>query len=290
MKARTLARVRPATVRTTRREFSATNLGPEAVGPALDPFIGIDHFVMRVPVFPPHPHAGFSALTYLFEDAEGPFTNRDSLGHSLLIHPGELHWTTAGRGVIHEEIPRDVGSRVHGLQIFVNLRAADKLAPPSVHHVAGDAIPVRVSPGLRARVVVGRSGDAVAAFTPPTSVFLGDLFLEPGAVFDHVLPRADNAFVYVLSGALEAPGSGPAASVGAGHVGAFAADGDAIVVRATHATHAVLFAGAPLHEPMAASGPFVMSSEAQLREAFAAYRSGRMGHLAATKTDAWLSS
>jgi redox-sensitive bicupin YhaK (pirin superfamily) len=288
MSPRPLALVRPATVRTNRPEFSASNIGPSVVGEAIDPFIGIDHFVMRVPVFPPHPHAGFSAVTYLFEDAEGPFTNRDSLGNALLIHPGELHWTTAGRGILHEEIPRDVGTRVHGLQIFVNLRAEAKLSAPSVHHRSNAEIPVRSGPGLRARVLLGSSGAVSVDFAPPTAVTLLDVFLEAGATFEHALHRDEHAFVYVITGQLDAVGPSAARTLSAGEVGVFAPAGDAIVARAPRPTHAILFAGAPLREPMAASGPFVMSTEQQLREAFSAYRSGRMGHLEPTATDAWL--
>lgn len=90
--------------------------------PALtDPFLGIDHAWMSAPTFPPHPHAGFSAVTYLFLDSETGIANRDSLGNSTPIEPGGLHWTAAGRGVVHEENPAVLGSTAHLLQIFANL-------------------------------------------------------------------------------------------------------------------------------------------------------------------------
>src|SRR5207253_5326412 len=91
----------------------------------LDPFLGIDHFSMRVPRSPPHPHAGFCALTYVFEDSEGALVSRDSLGHTSVVHPRDLCWTTAGRGIVHEEVPES-GRVVHGLQVFVNLPAGTR--------------------------------------------------------------------------------------------------------------------------------------------------------------------
>ena len=87
----------------------------------LDPFMGIDHAWMSAPTFPPHPHAGFSAVTYLFLDSETGIANRDSNGNRTLIEPGGLHWTAAGSGVVHEENPAVLGSTTHLLQIFVNL-------------------------------------------------------------------------------------------------------------------------------------------------------------------------
>src|SRR5437773_2520808 len=101
----------------------------------LDPFLGIDCFTMRVPRSPPHPHAGFCALTYLFDDAEGGLVARDSLGHTTRLEPGDLAWTTAGRGLVHEEVPASPDRAARGLQIFVNLPAELKRVPPRVLHL-----------------------------------------------------------------------------------------------------------------------------------------------------------
>jgi hypothetical protein len=100
-------------------------------GVSLDPFLSVDHFRMSQPTFPPHPHAGFSAVTYMFEDSPGGFINRDSLGDVSRIGPGALHWTQAARGMMHEEIPERRGVEGHGLQMFVNLRADHKQPPPA---------------------------------------------------------------------------------------------------------------------------------------------------------------
>jgi redox-sensitive bicupin YhaK (pirin superfamily) len=105
-----------ATKRPGSHEFSAANVSATSVSADLDSVIAIDHFHMRAPVFAPHPHAGFSAVTYLFEDGEGEFENRDSLGHHIVAQPGAAIWTVAGSGVMHEEFPRTQGKLSHGLQ------------------------------------------------------------------------------------------------------------------------------------------------------------------------------
>jgi redox-sensitive bicupin YhaK (pirin superfamily) len=113
---------------------------------SLDPFMMVDHFVMDEPTFMPHPHAGFSAVTYLFEDSEGGIANRDSLGHALHIAPGGLLWTQAGSGVLHEELPVQRGLGTHGLQIFVNSAIAHKDKPAQVFERRAEdivAVPVQ---------------------------------------------------------------------------------------------------------------------------------------------------
>jgi redox-sensitive bicupin YhaK (pirin superfamily) len=109
----------------------------------LDPFIMVDHFRMREAVFAPHPHAGFSAVTYLFDDSATGLISRDSLGGEHAIPPGGLHWTLAGRGVMHDEFPAAPGLEAHGLQIFVNLPADQKLRAPSVMRLSPEQMPRR---------------------------------------------------------------------------------------------------------------------------------------------------
>ncbi|MFB2920991.1 MULTISPECIES: pirin family protein [Aerosakkonema] len=102
-----------------RNGFSDYNLHDQ-LGVSLDPFLNLVDFHMSQPTFKPHPHAGFSAVTYMFEDSEGAFINRDSLGDRSRIAPGDLHWTQAGSGMLHEEVPERAGVDCHGLQMFVN--------------------------------------------------------------------------------------------------------------------------------------------------------------------------
>lgn len=128
----------------------------------------IDHFHMSQPIFPPHPHAGFSAVTLMFEDSEGSFTNRDTLSEKVVpIHPGDVHWTTAARypllylnsyrGLMHEEIPVKKGVDSHGLQIFANLAAKDKLIDPRADHLDAKETLIHEKDGARVRVLTGEA-------------------------------------------------------------------------------------------------------------------------------------
>lgn len=108
----------------------------------IDPFLGVDHAWISAPTFPPHPHAGFSAVSYLFLDSETGIVNRDSLGHQNLIQPGGLHWTKAARGIVHEEVPAETGKTTHMLQIFVNLAAAKQQDAPEALSLSPQDVPV----------------------------------------------------------------------------------------------------------------------------------------------------
>eukprot|EP00903_Cladosiphon_okamuranus_P005214 g5212.t1 len=122
----------------------------------MDPFIMVDHYTMTEPTFGAHPHAGLSAVTVLFEDTEGKFNNRDSLGNDFDINPGDLYWLNAGSGAIHDEAPRK-GASIHGLQIFVNLPGRMKHQAPSSLHVKREDMPTLKGQGYRVRLVLGRS-------------------------------------------------------------------------------------------------------------------------------------
>lgn len=147
----------------------------------IDPFIGVDHAWMSQPTFPPHPHAGFSAVSYVFLDSETGIRNSDSIGTRHLIQPGGLHWTTAGQGVVHEEVPDEPGKTVHSLQIFVDLPPGKKDVDPFALSLEPQDVPVVHLPGAKVRVPLGRYGDAVSPLRPPTNVDLLDISLEGGA-------------------------------------------------------------------------------------------------------------
>lgn len=249
----------------------------------LDPFLNLDDFVMSEPTFPPHPHAGFSAVTYMFEDSAGSFVNRDSLGDPRFIAPGALHWTQAARGMMHEERPSEPGTRCHGLQMFVNLRSDHKNAAPRAFHVAAAEIPeVRPTPGARVRVLVGAC-DGVASpldelLTPIT--FL-DVHLETGAVLELDAPAASTAFALVVRGTGLAGRQGQETSLAVHAAAGFSSDGDVVRLVGGEGGLQVLFgAGAPLREPVVFGGPFVMTSTEEVRAAEQRFRRGEMGKLA----------
>jgi redox-sensitive bicupin YhaK (pirin superfamily) len=245
----------------------------------LDPFLGIDHFTLRVPRSPPHPHAGFCALTYVLDDSEGSLVTRDSLGHAAILRPGDLCWTTAGRGIVHEEVPAQPGVPVHGLQVFVNIPSGLKRMPASVQYLDARSVPVLRAPGgARARVVVGRSGDCVSPLLTPAEVSLVDVTAPPGGRFEHPLDPAETAMALVLAG--NGFCSPTSRMLRAGEVGSFARDGDRLEVRAGRSgIRIAIFAGRALREPIVAGGPFIMSTDDELEQAMGDYRSGRMGSL-----------
>jgi redox-sensitive bicupin YhaK (pirin superfamily) len=247
----------------------------------LDPFLGMDCFAMRVPRSPPHPHAGFCAVTYLFKDSEGGLVSRDSLGHSFVIRPGDLCWTTAGRGIVHEEVPETPDRAARGLQIFVNLPADRKRDTPSVSHVDRCDVPVVTWGDGRARVLVGQIGAVASPIAAPHPVTLLDVELDPGGQFEHALPADESVTAWVLQG--HGVFGRAHRSLRCREACAFLHDGGRIEMRAgRHGMRVAVFAGRPLGEPVVARGPFIMSTDEELEEAYRDFRLGRMGKLAAS--------
>lgn len=257
--------------------FTATSLRA-ATGFPLDPFLNVDHFRMSQPTFPPHPHAGFSAVTVIFEDSPGSFVNRDSLGDVSRIGPGALHWTQAGRGMMHEEVPERRGVEGHGLQIFVNLRITDKLIAPRAFHVDAAAVPiVETLEGARVRVLSGAfEGRRSPLDELSTPVLLLDVHLNPDARVTIPIGREQTAFAMTIAGSGQAGGS----AIGANTAVSFAEDGDAVTFSAgAEGLHVVVGAGTPIREPVVFGGPFAMGSREAIEDAYARYRRGDMGRL-----------
>ncbi len=236
----------------------------------LDPFIMVDHFRMSESVFAPHPHAGFSAVTYLFDDSTTGMISRDSLGGEHEILPGGLHWTLAGRGVMHDEFPIEAGGEAHGLQIFVNLPAEQKLRAPCVMRLAPEQMPRRVGEGWRAVQVFG--ADTGLDLPWSTSLVLVDI--DAGAGFDLVMPDGEQGFAIVISGS----GRTDELPLSAGRALSLPVGGSARIV-AEEALRLACLCGRPLLEPLVRHGPFVMSDEGQVVAALQRFQSGGMGRL-----------
>ena len=256
--------------------FAVAQLHPDRIGGGFDPFLQIDAFALSEPVFKPHPHAGFSAVTYILPESPIGFINRDSLGGRIRIPPGALHWTIAGGGLHHEEVPERRGVAALGLQMFIDLPASMRhMAPGWLHLDPADA-PRTQADGADVRVVLGASSGARSPLSPPTpGVFLIDVKLEAGATFAQDIEPAVNAFVYMLDGTTTG-----APALSAFDLAGFNRDGDRIELRAgPDGARFILLGGTPLDQPVASRGPFVMSSEAELDRVFSDYRAGRLGHL-----------
>jgi len=242
----------------------------------LDPFIMVDHFRMRDPVFAPHPHAGFSAVTYLFDDSATGLVSRDSLGGEYEIVPGGLHWTLAGRGVMHDEFPAEAGREAHGLQIFVNLPAEQKLRAPAVMRLAPEQMPHRAGPGWRSVQVFG--GPAELALPWPTTMSIVDI--DAGASYDFTLAEGEQGFAAVIQGR----GAAGELPLSDGRALSLPESGNARI-EADEAMRLAVFRGRPLREPIVRHGPFVMSDEGQVVAALQRFQSGGMGRLSPRTTN-----
>ncbi|MBB2160620.1 pirin family protein [Gluconacetobacter sacchari] len=168
--------------------------------------MNVDHAWMSAPTFPPHPHAGFSAVSYIFPDSETGIDNRDSLGTHNLIRPGGLHWITAGSGVIHQENPAEEGKTVHSLQIFVALAPQERDVAPFPLSLEPQDIPVFQGKGVKVRVPLGRFGDLSSPLKPPTAVTMLDVSLQSGATLTVPIPAGETAFVMPIFGTVDVDG------------------------------------------------------------------------------------
>lgn len=245
----------------------------------LDPFLSITEFWMSEPIFAPHPHAGFSAVTYMFPDSVGRFVNRDSLGDRSLIGPGSLHWTQAAGGMLHEEIPEQRGVVCHGMQLFVDLRGADKQIAPSAFHLdAADVPVVRPVLGATVRVVLGTSHGVTSPLVGLAEpIGLVDVDLGPGVPFEHTVAPDERAVVLVYRGSVTTG----ATTVGEHEVAVLDGPASTIAVRAGDRGAAFLaLAGRPMGQPVVFRGPFVALDRAGIEELDRRYRAGGMGSLA----------
>jgi redox-sensitive bicupin YhaK (pirin superfamily) len=242
----------------------------------LDPFLMLDAFGSDTPGdyiagFPEHPHRGFETITYM---VQGRMRHRDSAGHEGLLSDGGVQWMTAGRGVIHSEMPEQTEGRMAGFQLWLNLAAADKMQPPAYQDIASALIPEVRLPGALLRVIAGASrGVAGAVQRPVTEPIFLDIHLQPEATLTEPLPPGHHGFVFVYQG----PAWVGSTRVPQAHMGILAQDGDGLSLRAgAAAVRALLIAGAPLREPIAQLGPFVMNTRAELLQAVDDYRAGRL--------------
>jgi redox-sensitive bicupin YhaK (pirin superfamily) len=258
--------------------FQARHFAENSFHGLIDPVVMLDHFHMTAPTFDPHPHAGISAVTYMFEDSASPHMNYDSLGNHGPIHPGDLHWFVAGNGAVHTEQPEGEHPYVHALQIFVNLPAAKKFIEPHAVHVDAADMPEFHAPGVRVRVVTGESHGLRSPALLPEPFTLLDGYLAADAVFEHVLPAGWNAMVYAVRGSLNLSGGDgllvleetKAVGIGGATTLKLVAAGDA---------HFVILSGPALNEPLVKHGPFVMNTPEQMSDRLQAYQRGEFGRL-----------
>lgn len=251
----------------------------DELGVMASPVAVLDDF--RVPGLPfsPHPHAGFAAVTYVFEDSPGGLRSRASSGVDLVVGPGGIVWTHAGSGVVHEEIPAVQGRELHGIQIFVNLSSQCKLTPPRVLNLDPAQVPEwRSDAGDRVRVVVGSFDGVDSPLAPPEPFTLLDVHLRQQISF--AAQEGHNVLVYVLTGYVTVSADGHQEKVDGGHALALRGSGGHLTFEALPPSHFLILSGAEIREPVLSEGPFIMNNRSQIEQAAARYRSGAMGYLA----------
>ncbi|MGH6646873.1 pirin family protein [Aquabacterium sp.] len=244
----------------------------------LDPFLMLDAFGTDNPDdyiggFPDHPHRGFETVTYMIA---GRLRHRDSAGHEGLLQNGGVQWMTAGRGVIHSELPEQDEGRMEGFQLWLNLPAKDKMSAPWYRDIQSADIPeFTTSEGVTVRVIAGAShGVTGAVQREATQPLYLDLHLPEGASFEQPLAAAHNAFIYVYRGELQLGDTVVPPQRMA--ILKNEADRDGVVLKARTATRALLIAGQPLREPIAQYGPFVMNRNEEIFQAVEDFKAGRL--------------
>ena len=254
----------------------------------LDPFVhmdemgSVDYGPGEPKGTPWHPHRGFETVTYMID---GTFRHQDSHGGGGLITNGDTQWMTAGAGILHIEVPPEdlviAGGLFHGVQLWVNLPAADKMLPPRYQDLRADRVVLLTTHdgGALLRLVAGDLDGHIGPGATHTPITFVHATIEPGARVEVPWPRNYNALVYALSGSgAVGPRSQPI------HDGQLAvmSEGDYLTLTAREGTtpfDVLLLGGAPIGEPVAWYGPFVMNTEAELRQAFEDFQAGRMGEI-----------
>ncbi|MFC9393029.1 pirin family protein [Streptomyces sp. NPDC057027] len=252
--------------------------------PFLDPFLMVDQVgpVELAPGeakgAPPHPHRGFETIQYVLD---GDIANADSRGHSAVVRAGGVQWLTAGSGIVHEALPTPEflasGGRQHMLQIWLNLPARLKGTPPRSQNAEAGDLPVAVTPeGAEITVLAGTSHGVTGPFETRTPVLVAHGRLAAGTSAEFTAPAGHNAMVYVMRGEATVAGE----PLPDGHLAVLAQDGDRFTVGAPDtAAEVLVLTGEPIGEPVARSGPFVMNTVAELREAERDFRRGAMGRM-----------
>jgi len=244
----------------------------------LDPFLMLDAFASDDPDdyiagFPDHPHRGFETITYMIA---GRMRHRDSAGNEGLLQNGGVQWMTAGRGVIHSELPEQEAGVMEGFQLWLNLPATDKLCPPWYRDIQQAELPTVTTPsGVRVVVIAGASQGVEGAVTREgTQPLYLDIHLPAGTRFEQPLPAGHNAFLYVYRGEVAVGEQ----RVPVQRMGLLANTplADGVVIESTVESRVLLIAGRPLNEPIVQYGPFVMNTEAEIHQAIQDFRSGQL--------------
>ena len=244
----------------------------------LDPFLLLDNFHSDNPDdyiggFPSHPHRGFETVTYILA---GRMRHKDNAGHEGVISAGGMQWMTAGRGIVHSEMPEQEDGLLQGFQLWVNLPAKDKMTAPAYQEFSVEEIPVEsLDNGGQARVISGQTdqGTLGAVQNSATNPLYLDISLKAGTSFTQAIPPGHNAFLYGIEGAVSTQGGAIWVTE---KTLAILSSGDYVTLAAgDQNSRFLLIAGQRLNEPVARGGPFVMNTKAEVLQAFQDYQNGK---------------
>ena len=245
----------------------------------LDPFLLLDAFRSDDPDdyiagFPPHPHRGFETVTYLLN---GRMRHQDNAGNEGVIEPGGIQWMTAGKGIIHSEMPEQQDGMLEGFQLWINLPGSHKMTKPTYQEYDAAHIPVETRPGTSIKVITGETsrGTRGPVSQPLTDPLYLDVTLQPQIEFEETVAAQHNAFIYVIDGSVTIgtkDGSSQAIEV---DQLAVLDKGDRVALSSEDkVARFLLISGKPLNEPVVRGGPFVMNTHSELKQAFHDYQSG----------------
>ncbi len=243
----------------------------------LDPFLLLDEIKSDDPNdysagFPEHPHRGFETVTYMID---GAMEHKDSVGNHGHLGPGTAQWMTAGHGIVHSEMPKQERGLMWGFQLWVNLPRTDKLIRPRYQDIPTERIPEVARDRAKIRVIAGTAFDRTGPVTGiATDPVFADVALEKGGSVLEALPEGHAAFLYVIDGALRI-GDGRR-EVRQGQVAVLGGKGSLALSCDAASGRALVLAGRPLGEPVSRSGPFVMNTDDEIKQAWEDYRAGRL--------------
>ncbi len=244
----------------------------------IDPFVLLDEFRSDDPDdyiagFPWHPHRGIETITYM---VEGAFRHDDSKGGGGVLSTGECQWMTAGRGILHQEMPAMKEGHLWGYQLWLTLAKKDKFLPPRYQHLTDDRMPTVEQDGLTVKIIAGSyAGNPGPAETSyPIDYF--DARLGPGGRFEHTVTVEQDTFLYVHSGAVVIDPDGEAVEVRKGHLAILGEGVDVVITGKEEGSGLLFLAGVPHREPIVKGGPFVMNTQEEIQQAFEDYRRGTL--------------
>jgi quercetin 2,3-dioxygenase len=237
--------------------------------PNLDPFLMMDHAKMNGSIgFPPHPHRGFETVSYIIK---GSTRHEDFKGNYGELNEGGVQWMTAGRGIVHVEMPSS--DEVEGFQIWVNLKSSDKLCDPSYQEKSALTIPKASKDGVEVTIIAGESLGKVSEIHTKTPAYLLDINLQINSSLLQHIPPGWNIFVYVIQGKIEIEG----VEVDTGHAAVLTESQPDLIISSNLESRVLLLAGEPIGENIVSHGPFVMNTGKEIKKCIDDYMNGKNG-------------